>query len=326
MGIVVEVSQRGGRSQEYHRFEQRQATIGRGYNCDVILPDPYVDAQHLRVVNDLEGLRLEVLSEAAFTQVHGKASHGAVQPITSGTRITLGNTQIRVLASDHPVDPVLNLSRTDRIINQLSRPWVVVLVTAAFFALTGLSVYYNTTREFELSKWLTQTLSPGIGAIAWVAISALITRVVRHQSRFLQHWLFMLAFLTASLLYRYINEILAFNLGIHNLVTVLKYVIPGLLLTLLLWFQLRTAFNQTALVRSLLAAGIAWSFVGYNFVNAYRDDDQFNPQPIYETTLLPVSLLWRTPNSTEAYLTEAEQLFEFPVEPDDENPDEEQER
>ena len=313
MGFVVEIQHRNGRH-EYHKFEQTQAKIGRGYDCDVILNDPYVDIHHLTISNSLDGLSVTALTDDAVTRIENKQLNGELMPIVSGSAVTVGRTEIRILSSSHPVDEVLTINALDELLTKISNPWVVLFATLAFFALTGLSVYANSFQEFQFTRWLTQTLSPGITALAWVCLSALITRVVRSQTYFLKHWMIVLAALTLSLLFQYIEQIVKFNLGTHALTTMMQYAVPVFILSLLLWFQLRVAFTQANLTRSLIATGIAGSIVAYGFISSYRDAETFISRPEFETELLPKAFLWRTPSAGDEFLEHNQDLFDFPPE------------
>ena len=55
------------------RVERAEITIGRGYDNDVIVDDPYVAARHLRIFRDAEGrLVAEDLGSANGTFVNRK--------------------------------------------------------------------------------------------------------------------------------------------------------------------------------------------------------------------------------------------------------------
>ena len=47
MAIVVELLARNGRPIKHFFFDKNQITIGRGYNNDLTLDDPYVCAGHI---------------------------------------------------------------------------------------------------------------------------------------------------------------------------------------------------------------------------------------------------------------------------------------
>jgi hypothetical protein len=82
---------------------------------------------------------------------------------------------------------------------------------------------------------------------------------------------------------------------------------------LMFWCQLRIAFTQTNLSRTLIATTLSAAVVGFGYVNFQRFNDFDTLRPQFEPTLLPVVFSLRTPIETERFLHQAETLFQFEV-------------
>ena len=284
MGFVVQITNRAGRVVSYHKFEKATATVGRGYDCDVILDDPYVDALQLKITSGMDGLQLETLSTEVPTAVEGEELNSSSLPLASGSKLQIGRTHLRVLASDHPVEPVLGLKRADIALTNLGRPVVAIAGTLLFLLLVGLEQYYSSLAdEFGFARWAFQAISPLIPAVLWVALAALVTRVVRSDTRVLQHWMVVLICLLGFFIWNYIDQVLRFNLGSHWLNLVLNEAVPGLLLVGLLLFQLRIAFRMKTWSRIATANLLAWGFVGYSVLGTYSWDYDFRSNPEFES-------------------------------------------
>ena len=86
-----------------HKFEGR-ATIGRGYGNDVILDDPYVAPEHLRVSEDDNGhLWVEDLGSAngSIASIGSSPATTRQEAVTrlliaDEANLTIGHTQIRI--------------------------------------------------------------------------------------------------------------------------------------------------------------------------------------------------------------------------------------
>lgn len=321
MGFVVEITSRAGRVLNFYKFDKTECLIGRGYHCDVILDDPYVDGEHLAIGNSLEGLRLSVRSETAFTQVD-KADLGVRElPIASGTRVEIGKTHLRILATSHAVEPARALQQVDRVLTRLGQPLVVVGLTLMFLLLAVVDEYFGTINEIQLSRFTMQIISPLTVAFVWVAFCALVTRISRGESRLTQHWVVVLFVLAFMLLFGYLEEWLQFNIGDHGMLTFLSYAVTGLALVVLFWLQLRIAFRQSAALRMGIANVLGWGVVAYGFLTATSFERDFRGYPEFESGLMPQAMLFRRPRSEDEFLDQARTLFVFPaIEEEGQNP------
>ena len=314
MGFVVQVVSRAGRVLHNHRFDRPTASIGRGYDNDVYLDDPFVDAQHLRIDNSLNGLQLTVLSDAGRTELEGeRISPGAI-PLSSGADLLVGKTHLRILASNHPVPPVRLLQRSDAWLASWSSPAVVLTITILFMLGSGLDAYFSTLQEWELSGWVFDAMTPLLGAAMYVAVAALVTRVVRHDSQVRQHWLVVILFLFAVMVWHYLEEIMRFNLGDHWLSAFMQTAVIGLLLVALFWSQMRIAFRQKAWIRLLMANVLGWGIIGYSFLGVETFTSENEPAPEFEALILPEAMRLRGTVSEEAFMQGSDQLFEFSAE------------
>jgi hypothetical protein len=313
LGFVVQITDRSGRVLSYSKFGGGSASIGRAYDCDVILDDSYADARHLKVSETVKGLILDEVSQEAFTLVKGKSVRATSVAIESGDALVVGRSHLRIVSSTQPVLPVLPLSRVDRVIAEVSRPLPAAMSTLLFVASFGTTQYLETVTAFNFNDWLLFTLGPLMFPVFWVCVCALVTRVVRQDSRFIQHWMVVIGYLFFDMAYSYIDQILRFNFGINLMVRSSGLLILGTALMLMFWCQLRIAFTQTNLSRTLIATTLSAAVVGFGYVNFQRFNDFDTLRPQFEPTLLPVVFSLRTPIETERFLHQAETLFQFEV-------------
>ena len=311
MGFVVQVLSRGGRVVTSQRFDKPSASIGRGYDCDLQLEDPYVDAHHAQITNSLQGLQLDVLSEEGRSQLDGEDREPGSMPLASGASLVLGKTHLRVLSTFHPVAPVRSLQRTDVLLANWNKPLPVIAITALFIIFSGLETYFSRIKEWDVGPFLFATFTPLLGTAAWVAVAALVTRVVRQDSRVLLHWAVVVGFMLSLIVWNYLEEVIRFNLGDHWLNDSFQVGVLGLLLMALFWLQMRIAFQQKAWVRLLLANTLAWGIIGYTFLGAQSFGPEYDPAPEFEAILLPESLRFVGSESEQEFLQQSEEMFQF---------------
>ena len=103
--IWVEVLSRHRDIAARFRIAAPEARIGRGYDNDVIIDDPYVAAQHLRVFRDEAGqLVAEDLGSTNGTFLDGGRNRVARIVIDGKHPIRIGQTYLRVREIHHEVE------------------------------------------------------------------------------------------------------------------------------------------------------------------------------------------------------------------------------
>ncbi len=89
-----------------HRIAQPATVLGRGADCDVVVPSPRVSRQHARLVWDGERFLVEDLGSTNGTRING-APVTAPTPIRDGDRLELADSMIEFQASAPTVAIVL---------------------------------------------------------------------------------------------------------------------------------------------------------------------------------------------------------------------------
>ena len=185
------------------------ASIGRGYENDVILDDPYVAARHLRIFRDEAGqLVAEDLGSINGTFLDGSTSRTSRLVIDGGRAIRIGQTLLRVRAHDYSVEP-------ERVVPAERHALPIVLVVAvavALFGLIALRVWLAQTGEPRLSNYVTPMLTVCGIMVIWVGIWALVSRIFAGRSHFARNLLIALSGFLASLIYNELARYTSFAL------------------------------------------------------------------------------------------------------------------
>jgi len=103
---IVEILGRRGEVVARERITKLPAIVGRGFDADVPVEDPFVAARHLRLSADEDGFAVEDLGSLNGFQVIGvPANHvaGDRVVVAPGSCLRLGHTQLRVWRPDSPV-------------------------------------------------------------------------------------------------------------------------------------------------------------------------------------------------------------------------------
>ena len=191
--LVIAISGDAGERLEKHDLSDVGLTIGRGWNCDVILQDRRVDPTHLRLSLNADGdVVAEDLSSLNGTRVRGKQIDVTTK-VGSGVSVYLGKTRLQMFVADHKVRPALSPSIWEQLREIVSAPrWVTAITLVSLIGLVRLG-YLQTTSSYELQQAL-DTLFYAVGlAGIWAVAWGLLGRILRNESHILAHWSVALA-------------------------------------------------------------------------------------------------------------------------------------
>lgn len=184
-----------------------EARIGRGYDNDVIVDDPYVAAHHLRVFHDAAGqLVAEDMGSVNGTFLDGGKDRLARIIVDGSKPIRIGQTCLRVRDVNYAVER-----------ERLARPERGMLPILGAAALGGvtlgiylLKVWLTQTSEPRISNYLTPSLTLIATVLAWAGLWALLSRIFSGRSRFLRNLMIVLVGAFAITLYNQLAQIFAF--------------------------------------------------------------------------------------------------------------------
>lgn len=191
MALILEVlDAHTGEVRDRHRLGTEPLAIGRGYDNDVILDDPYVDATHARVGVDGAGIAVieDLGSVNGLVAPDGtRASRLTVYP---GTALRVGRTYLRLQDSATPLPPALPDAHPP---NRRWSPawlgawWGQLGLTAAVAGVLGWWAWLGTWTKHGASEAVAGLLSLLVLLAIWAGIWSIASRMVTHRFRFLAH-------------------------------------------------------------------------------------------------------------------------------------------
>jgi len=217
------------------RIAGAEARVGRGYDNDVILDDPYVAPQHLRVFRDEAGqLIAEDMGSANGVFLDGDRSRLARIVVDGAKPIRIGQTYLRVRELNHAVER-----------ERMARPEREILPILAVAALGGLvlgidmlKVWLTQISEPRVSNYLTPLLMIAASILAWAGLWALLSRIFSGRSHFLVNLLVALAGILAFSVYNEFAEISSFA-WTWSTASTYQYVVVWSILAAVCFFHLR---------------------------------------------------------------------------------------
>jgi hypothetical protein len=201
--IWVEILSRQRDVVTRHRIAGDTLTIGRGYGNDVVIDDPHVASDHLRIGRDADGVLVaDDLGSVNGLYVDGKPGRVAHVMLDGDAPIRIGQTLLRIRDETYAVP-------AERPILVRRARWpLLVLLIAIILGIEVIGAWRGDIREFKAATYI-QPLLTVIGIVGvWVAVWTLVCRVVSRAARFETNLLIGLcAMLTVSVA----NEFLDFG-------------------------------------------------------------------------------------------------------------------
>ena len=256
--IWVEILSRHRDIASRFRFAGPQVSIGRGYDNDVVVDDPYVAARHLRVFRDDDGrLVAEDLGSTNGTFLDGGKSRLPRILVDGQQPIRIGQTFLRFREPGHAVEP-------ERVAPER---WDVLPVAAplalgaAVLGLETLTVWFSQVAEPRAMNYLTPLLWVCVVTLVWVGMWSLLSRIFAGRSHFLRNLLIALSGALAVSCYSELARYLAFA-WTFSLASTYEYVAIWIVVAIVCFFHLREVgrtrlWLKGALVATLLVAAVS---------------------------------------------------------------------
>lgn len=193
--LWVEILSRSDEVVARHRVNgaTEEVRIGRGYDNDIIVDDPYVSPRHLRIVREPDGTLVAEDLGSANGLLAGADRRRVARAVLDGERsITIGHTRLRVRTADHAVAPE-RISRP----RMRSWPWLMALCAALLGAEVG-TLWLGQTSEDKLGDYLGPLVALCLAVAAWTTLWAVLSRIFAGRARYERHLLIAICALLAA--------------------------------------------------------------------------------------------------------------------------------
>jgi hypothetical protein len=235
-----------------------EAHIGRGYDNDVIIDDPYVAARHVRIFRDEAGRLVAEDAGSKNGMFLDRSNARQARIVVDPERpIRIGHTQVRIRETAYAV-PVEHFAGIRR------QTWPTLAAAALVVSVPGLDALHAwllQTGEIKVSTFFSSLVLIPALALVWISFWTFLSRIFSGQGRFLQHVLIGLSAFLLIGLSRELAQIAAFAFTWPAAASYL-YVAESGIVALACFFHLRETGRSRlvlkgAAVAALLALAIA---------------------------------------------------------------------
>jgi len=307
--LVVQVENRHGQHVKLACAPGVSLGVGRAWSNELVLGDPYVAPQQLRIEAGEAGTwRLQVLDATNPVLVNGQVvGHGPVA-VGCGDRVTLGRSRLRLFAEDAAVEPTRRLLLSRLLHRERMSVLVPLLVLAAICGLDAVLEHVQYSVSLDWRDPAAGALMAATTVIVWAGIWSGVGQVLRHHHQFKSQLLASALVLLVPIVLVPLARYLQYPL---NSVRVDQACTWGLLLgtlALLLKFNLYFATNIKHTSAVALAATTLLGMLSYAGIE-YARHDHLQREPRYPALVNAPFAHLAPERSIDAYLADVAAAF-----------------
>jgi pSer/pThr/pTyr-binding forkhead associated (FHA) protein len=309
MAIVLELLSRKNIPLKHYKFEQDYVCVGRDFNNDLRLDDPYVCPSHMLVAIDPESGKLMVNDCQSTNGIKVNNKFVRQATLNSHDVIKIGRTRLRIIDTTVPLAEAIPLSELEENISWLNQSFLAISLSFVCLSFLLLSRYLGSVQEFSFIKALPSELGQLAIFCLWPLSFAILAKVVKKESHIVSQfsltWLVVLLANGLILL----QKIAIFNIHPGSWFTWIELVIFAILVTSFIWLSLFIAFHQTNHRRNIIACAMTFIILAPIYALSFLNIDEFSPRPSYNPILLPPTYNITSASQTDIFIERSNSLF-----------------
>lgn len=308
--IVVEIIHTGQIPKDYQIFDTQEVRIGRGYQNDCIITDPFVSENHCILRKEGDGWVL--IDEESENGTYSRKQRKEVKKIRIefGDEVVIGKTCLRFLSTETSVEPAKLLilkSKSHRRLSQGVNSWSLILLTLLIYAV---NTHLESFERLSFNKLMAVSLWQMVSVLIWASIWSFVGRLIKHRTQF---WgqvsvtcLFWIILVPASFMLEAVGY-LSGSLVFHSIFFAL---VISALFTALLTRNLSIATNLSRLKQIMISGTISFLIVSIGSISYFAFKDEFNPMPSYYAQLQPPFIKVRSSQKIDDFIKDSSGIFD----------------
>jgi len=307
---VIEILNRSGQVMQRIHYHGGEVRVGRAYDNDIIIGDPYVCPHHLTIRSEQGRLVLVDLDSVNGTwNMKGRVRLNKVQ-LCEGERVQFGHSQLRFRPIDSSVEPAWRDTARLGLFHLLGKPWMLPL--AAVLCITALSLekLLDSSKALGPGVLASQLVYPLLGIMVWAGFWSLLNRLIAHRGYFNVH----LAIAALAVVALFVNAqavpLMGFALGWSSLVGWLKILGQIAILGLALFTHMQFATHGRTRAQAFGSGVLATLLIGAPMFGELLQRNEFSSLPKLDPLLKPPVTRLVNGASVEDFFLRAENLRE----------------
>ena len=307
--IIIEEVNRLGHVTGRHIFDEFPVSVGRGYQNDLIIDDPYVSVEHVIIDETEDGWLVEDKESENGIKFRLHSTQSQINYLKSGDEIILGRTRLRLLSPWHPVAKTHLLPTRTTVSKILARPVVAITTVLCAVILLLIEAQLSIPLKTGFEKLLASTFPTFIFALVWAGIWTFVGRVITHRASFLPHFVAAILVFIISMSASSMSDYLTYNLNTSLPSTLFEFVIIGFTIAGLFYINLSNSTNINRRTNLVTSHAVAWSMLLLGLFMQYVNKPDFSHSPDYTSQLKPPFAKVASSQSLDEFIRETETVF-----------------
>lgn len=297
----IEIFSRTGKIKRRIPVRQMGLRLGRSYDNDIILDDPYICPHHASFQWEEGKLVVRDLGSINGLIAENQSNRVKIIQLASGDRVRVGRTILRFCGADLPVAKTLVERSLLRPLKFIEHPLSLTFIYFCMMTYAALNFYLDSSIKFDSLKFAFSMLVVAAAIIVWSAFWAFASRLILHRWNFLIHCGIACLGLIAFSFLEVFSSYVCFAFGVDYILPLFGSVGYALLTALLIYFQLRYVSHVAPFQLLKASIGIAVTIVGLLVGINYLEQQNYNAFPRYSVTLKSPAFKLVESNSSELF-------------------------
>lgn len=184
---IIEILNRSGQVLQRFHHDGGEVRVGRAYDNDIIVGDPFVCPHHIRIRSVADTLVLEDLDSVNGTWNRKGRERIRKTRLRHGELVQFGHSQLRFQPVDSQLEPAWRDAARHGLISLMGRSWMLPLAGVLCILSLALERVIDSSRDLVPGVLANQMVYPLLGIMLWSGFWALLNQLIAHRANFRIH-------------------------------------------------------------------------------------------------------------------------------------------
>lgn len=283
-------------------------TLGRAYDNDVVIDDPYVCPAHARMRVEGENLLVEDFGSLNGLFCGARSDRVARAVIAPDASFRVGHTWVRYRGANRPVAPAQPDSYTQSRVWAFRKPALIEAALTLSTLALALEVFFETRTETRVLEIAARTVPICVFLVLWAGLWALIGKVVTEKPHFLAQLAIAATLLVTTSLLTACVGYLAYLLAADDYFYPISLIGVFAAGAVMLYAHLRIATRASRKSITAAACALSFAYVAVTAIHDYGYVARFSETPRYTALVKPLMHGLVKRESTAGFFARARRL------------------
>lgn len=298
----LEIVDRSGVVRERVSLDESSKIIGRAYDCQVIVDDPYVCPQHVKVTLAENGeLLVEDVGSVNGLSADRHGSKHAQLKLKPGDDCFIGWTKLRYHSRSEKVAPTRRDHSRQLVLSALLQPkFLALIIIFPFFQLLY-STWLEQAREVELYTLLLTPATVYLVLVVWASFWSVMGKLLVHRAMFFTHLAIVSAMTGLTTLVEGTTAYSVFIFDADVMKNTVLYVTGFFITAATIYAHLHFASRGKPRGQAITAMFVSMIILMLSAYVEMEDKNQFSSSPRYSATIKSPMFVIGTVKTTDDF-------------------------